>query len=235
MAQPADTVLCSIGHTAQYSIIEPMDARLSTTSYAILGQLMLRSWTTYELAREVRNNFRFFWPRGERGIYAEAKRLTLLGLLHGNRSSLGKRPRTTYVITEAGRSAFAAWMGTAPQGLALEFEGLLRVFFGALGTPEQLFAALDAVESEANNLVGIGRRIGQAYLVGSAPFQGHVYPRALVFEFLWGYARLVQDWTDHARAEVQAAAALPAAERDARARAIIERALAGSKVHTTLE
>ena len=31
---------------------------LTTTSYAILGQLALRSWTTYELVAEMRRNLR---------------------------------------------------------------------------------------------------------------------------------------------------------------------------------
>src|SRR5947208_16333886 len=99
---------------------------LPTTSYAILGQLALRPWTTYELAGEIRRNFHYFWPRAESGIYAEIKRLAARGLVTAELTYVGKRARKTYSITPAGRAAFDAWMTAPIKAHALEFEGLLR-------------------------------------------------------------------------------------------------------------
>src|SRR5687767_10885025 len=95
---------------------------LSTTSYALLGQIALRSRTSYELAAEMRRNVHYFWPRAESLVYAELKRLAGEGLVAAERSFVGKRPRTTYAITPAGRTALAAWLGTRPRPFALELE-----------------------------------------------------------------------------------------------------------------
>ena len=79
-----------------------MDPRgLTTTSYALLGQLALRPWTPYALAAEMRRNLRYFWPRAERGIYAELKRLARAR--PGDRRGEPDRTstRTTYAITPA--------------------------------------------------------------------------------------------------------------------------------------
>ena len=53
---------------------------LTTTSYAILGLLRLRSWTSYELAKQVQKSLGWFWPRAERKLYDEPKNLVALGL-----------------------------------------------------------------------------------------------------------------------------------------------------------
>jgi PadR family transcriptional regulator AphA len=43
----------------------------TTTSYAVLGLLSVRSWTTYELAKQVQRSLNWFWPRAERKLYDE--------------------------------------------------------------------------------------------------------------------------------------------------------------------
>ena len=53
---------------------------LTTTSYAILGLLRLRSWTPYELAKQVQKSLGWFWPRAERKLYDEPKNLVAHGL-----------------------------------------------------------------------------------------------------------------------------------------------------------
>ena len=46
---------------------------LTTTSYAILGLLSLRPWTTYELAQQMQRALGQFWPRAESKLYEEPK------------------------------------------------------------------------------------------------------------------------------------------------------------------
>src|SRR5687767_672143 len=134
---------------------------LTATSYAILGQLALRSWTAYELNAEMRRNLHYFWPRAESGIYAEVKRLTKLKLIHAEQSYVGKRPRTIYSVTAEGRKALREWLSTPPTGVSLEFEGLLRVFLSPFGTPEQLLDALNCVQADADELLKLGTGVGQ--------------------------------------------------------------------------
>ena len=86
-----------------------MASDLTTTSYAILGLLSLRSWSTYELAEQMRRALGLFWPRAESGIYREPKKLeSSSGSRAAPSSRVGQRPRTRYTITAKGRRALAA-------------------------------------------------------------------------------------------------------------------------------
>jgi len=79
--------------------------QLSPTSYALLGLLSLRRWTTYELTQQAQRSLRFLYPRAERHLYAEAKRLAEAGLARSESTFTGRRRGTTYAITPAGRKA----------------------------------------------------------------------------------------------------------------------------------
>src|SRR5262249_58964926 len=87
-----------------------MEKPLTTTSYALLGLLRLRPWTTYELAKQVQRGLGWFWPRAERKLYDEPKRLVAAGLAAAAEERTGRRPRTVYSITPAGRRALRAWL-----------------------------------------------------------------------------------------------------------------------------
>jgi DNA-binding PadR family transcriptional regulator len=197
---------------------------LTTTSYAILGQLALRSWSTYELAREMRRNLHYFWPRAESRIYAEVKRLADRGLVVAAHSFVGRRRRTTYAITPAGRDALAGWLATPARPYALEFEGLLRVLLGRFGTTEQLLAAVRAAGEQAGELLGMGDRIAREYAEGRAPFQDEIETRAFVFDFLYGFAVTVRDWAERTEHELAEARTLAGEQRVARSLAVIDRA-----------
>jgi DNA-binding PadR family transcriptional regulator len=194
--------------------------RLTTTSYAILGQLALRPRTTYELAGEMRRNLHYFWPRAESLIYAEVKRLAALGLASATQSYTGRRRTTTYAVTAQGEQALRAWLATPPQRPLLEFEGLLRVLLGPLGTPQELLASLTQVRADAEELLAVGAGIREEYLAGRAPFQEHVFVRAHVYDFLMRYARATRDWAEQAMAEVRSWDELSPEERDQRALAL---------------
>ena len=81
----------------------------TTTSYAVLGLLSVRSWTTYELAKQVQRSLNWFWPRAERKLYDEPKRLVAQGLATASQEATGQRPRTVYSITDDGRRALRQW------------------------------------------------------------------------------------------------------------------------------
>src|SRR5918998_1658963 len=56
------------------------DPKLSTTSYAVLGLLGVRPWSTYELADQMSRALRWFWPRAQSNLYEAPKRLAAQGL-----------------------------------------------------------------------------------------------------------------------------------------------------------
>src|ERR1041385_131089 len=107
----------------------PRTPTTSTTSQAILGLLSVRSWTTYELAKQVQRSLNWFWPRAERKLYDEPKRLVAAGLATARREYTGQRPRTVYDISDDGRRALRQWLDEPSAPRSTEFEAMLKVFF----------------------------------------------------------------------------------------------------------
>ena len=136
------------------------------TSYAVLGLLSVRTWTTYELAKQVQRSLNWFWPRAERRLYDEPKQLVAHGLATATKEFTGQRPRTVYGITDAGRAALRDWLGQPSSPRAVESEAMLKVFFSDAGNLDQLTATLEGMVSEAQE------RLSQlADLAGSAEHQ----------------------------------------------------------------
>src|SRR5260370_29824000 len=108
-------------------------AELTTTSYAILGLLALRDQTTYELAKQMRRTVDYVWPRAERKLYDEPKRLVEAGYARASKDMVGRRPRTTYSITPPGRTALSRSLDTDWAAPVLAFEGMLPWLFRRQG------------------------------------------------------------------------------------------------------
>src|ERR671931_2858155 len=125
---------------------------LTTTSYAVLAQLALRPWSTYELAQQRVRYFRYVWPRAESAIYREVKRLDAMGLVAAKREYVGKRPRTVYSITETGRQVLREWLDTPVSPFAMDFEAMIPLFIAPLGTKQQLAATLQQVRDDAQEM-----------------------------------------------------------------------------------
>src|SRR5215211_6180344 len=117
-----------------------MTPRLTTTSYAVLAQVAVRPWSTYELAQQRVRYFRYVWPRAESAIYREVKRLSSMGLLKEKKEHVGKRARTVYSTTEKGREALREWLATPVSPFAMDFEAMIRLFVAPLGTKHEIIA-----------------------------------------------------------------------------------------------
>src|SRR5258708_2010416 len=169
--------------------------RLSTTSYALLGQLALRPWTAYDLAAEVHRNFRYFAPRAESHVYAELKRLRRVGLARASKVFVGKRPRTTYSITPAGKRTLNAWLRSPIDPPTLEHEAVLRMLLAPIADRQALIETLEqAISNTDELLLEVRPKIGREYLEGRAPFQDHAYVRAFVFEFITEFHLFLRRW-----------------------------------------
>ena len=114
-----------------------MAAAPTTTSYAILGLLAIKPWTTYELAQQMDRALGRFWPRSESKLYEEPKKLVAHGLARAAEERVGRRGRTVYSITPRGRRALARWQAEPGDGPVLEFEQLLKVFFSVAHDPTE--------------------------------------------------------------------------------------------------
>jgi PadR family transcriptional regulator, regulatory protein AphA len=176
---------------------------LTTTSYAVLAQVALRPWSTYELARQRVRYFRFVWPRAESAIYREVKRLAALGLIAAEREYVGKRPRTVYSITEEGRHVLREWLGTPVSPFAMDFEAMIRLFIAPLGTKEQIVAAIQQVRIDAQEMLRFGGEVKQEFLEGRAALQDQVYIRALAVDFFVSLLNTVDSWAERTLAEIE--------------------------------
>lgn len=115
----------------------------SPTTYGLLGLLAVRSWTGYELTRQVRRSLRFIWSVSDGHLYREQKRLVDLGWASVEDEPAGRRFRKRYTITPSGRAALEAWLETEPEEPHFQIEGVLRTFFADRGDPATLVAALE--------------------------------------------------------------------------------------------
>jgi DNA-binding PadR family transcriptional regulator len=171
----------------------------TTTTYAVLGLLSVREWTTYELAKQVQRSLNWFWPRAERKLYDEPKRLVAEGLATATREHVGARGRTVYRITRKGRAALRGWLDQPPAPRSIEFEGMVKVFFADAGSREQLLATLDRIEQQAHE-----RLAALAALASTTPppFPQRAHLSAIGLKMQHDQERSLQQWARWAKRQV---------------------------------
>ena len=175
---------------------------LTTTSYAVLGLLSVRSWTAYELTKQMSRSLSHIWPRAVSAIYKEPKLLVAHGLATASVEDNGERRRTRYSITPEGRRALEAWLTRPSAPPQLESEGLLRLHFAEQGTKEDLLRILRELREQADELKA--RRVSQleGYLQDGGPFPERMHIHALIGPLLIEHATLFSDWARRAEEEV---------------------------------
>jgi DNA-binding PadR family transcriptional regulator len=173
-------------------------AALTPTSYAILGLLAVKPWTTYELAQQMDRALGRFWPRAESRLYEEPKKLVANGLARASSEMVGKRGRTVYTITPKGRRALAEWVPTPGEGPVLEFEQLIKVFFAEHAGKDDLLATLGGVREWSREQLAASARVPEVYLAGQGPFPERLPWLILVGQFLLEFHLMVEHWADWA-------------------------------------
>lgn len=178
-------------------------ARATATTYALLGLLAVRSWTGYELTAQARRSLHAVWPRSEANLYNEQKRLVALGWARADEDAVGRRPRTTYSITAAGRRALRAWLDTEPAPPRVEIEGLLRIMYADQAGPDELRTSLEATAAQARAEMQRGLSLLQEYAAGDGPFPERAHLVALIADFLTDLFDLIEDHAARTAAVVE--------------------------------
>jgi PadR family transcriptional regulator, regulatory protein AphA len=120
--------------------------RLTPTGRVILAMIAFGKQTGYDMKQLVDKATRFFWAASYGQIYPELRRLEEQGLIRGQPEPRGGRARTVYELTDAGHAALSDWLEPDPEPMfEVRDEGLLRLFFSDLGTPEQRLQNLRAM------------------------------------------------------------------------------------------
>ena len=175
---------------------------LTTTSYALLGLLAVQPWTTYELAQQVRTSLHWFWPRTERQLYEQPKLLVAHGLATATREHTGRRPRTVYRITPAGRRALKAWLAVPSTAYSYEDEALVKVFLADHGTKEDLLAQLRAYQDSCREEDAWHRELS-AQRQRDRPFPQRMHINALISRYFAEWSAAMDRWAEWAIGEVE--------------------------------
>ena len=177
--------------------------KLTTTSYAILGLLALRPWSAYELSQQMRRTVGEFWPRAERGIYDEPKNLVAHGYATASDERQGRRARTVYAITAAGRRALRAWHDEPSAPAQFESEVVLRIAFAEHGSKQAALDTLAELRAQADE----GRRtvteISRSYVEGQGRYPERVHTISLVNRFFADYYALLDSWAAWAGDQIE--------------------------------
>ena len=179
-----------------------MSRGLTTTTYGVLGLLAVRPYSTYELAKAMGLSVGRVWPRAESKLFEEPKKLVEHGYASAREDKVGRRPRTVYSITPAGRRALAAWLADPGKGPLLEFEGLVKLMFADHGSRDDALETITrakawAVEMNVGNIA-----TGERFARGEGRYEERRAPTLLIGAFLTDFYALVAHWAEWAEAEV---------------------------------
>jgi PadR family transcriptional regulator, regulatory protein AphA len=176
--------------------------RLTPISFAILGLLAIRPWSTYELTKLLGRSVQYVMPRTEANRYQEPKRLVQSGLATAAEENVGQRRRTVYSITPAGRDALADWLARPAKPTQLESEALLKVLFANMASVPTLLARIEEFGAEAEAVEAPWRSIAREYAQGAGIFPERIHINALFWVLLDRWARLRAEWAQWAAMEV---------------------------------
>jgi DNA-binding PadR family transcriptional regulator len=174
------------------------NSELSSTSYAILGLLAIKPWTTHELVQQVDHSMRRIWPRARSKLYEEPKKLVAHGFARAADDPVGRRRRTRYSITPKGRRALRAWLRVPGSGPVLEFEQLVKIGFADSGTKADILANLEATLAWVRAENEASLETARAYLEGRGGFPQRAALNQLGGVFLTDFYSMVADWAEWA-------------------------------------
>ncbi len=175
---------------------------MTTASYAVLALLHLRPWTGYELTQQAQRSLRYAWPRSERLLYSEPKKLVELGYATTHEATTGERVSNVYEITDAGREALTEWTGTRTDPPRFEIEALLRLLFADHGSNDDLGRALDELEADVGSHHEAIVELMGSYLDGGHPFPDRTHLSVLFATFQIELFKSIERWIAFARDEI---------------------------------
>jgi PadR family transcriptional regulator, regulatory protein AphA len=175
----------------------------TTSTYAVLGLLTVAPFTAGELTAQSRRSLHWVWPRSERSLYTEPKRLVELGWATARPRRGHGREVPEYRCTAAGRRALQTWLATAPSAPATEVEAMLRVVFADAGTVDDLRGALEANVEHIHDAIRT-QLVAQCrgYLDDGGPFPDRLHLIGLFSDFYLRFAELLDAWTADALSEI---------------------------------
>jgi DNA-binding PadR family transcriptional regulator len=158
----------------------------TAVTWAVLGLLVQRPRSGYELKQAVDRAIRHFWAASYGQIYPELKRLEGAGWIEGAES--GARAKRVYRATPVGKRALADWLHGEETRIELRDESLLRLFFADALPKEE---ALGLLRARRDGYAGM-----LAYLRSLDDGSGEPDPPFIDLVYRWGldYCEWGIDW-----------------------------------------
>jgi DNA-binding PadR family transcriptional regulator len=171
---------------------------LSPTAYVILGMLRHEPRSGYEIKAMVDRSVRFFWAASYGQIYPELRKLAKAGLVEPEAQPTGRRKRTLYRLTDAGREELRSWLDRPSARLELRDEGLLKLFFAGAAEPGKAIEIIDAKQRLMEEKLAALREI-EPFAAAAASSDPFPY---LVLRYGVESSEWVIAWCERARAEL---------------------------------
>jgi PadR family transcriptional regulator, regulatory protein AphA len=176
---------------------------LNGTSFVVLGILASGDFSAYDISNIIGRGVGEVWPLAERQRYNAPKKLVEFGYATARTEATGKRTRTVYSITPAGRDALREWLARPPAPSELEFEGGVRLVMADEGTIEDLRLNLATIAEQSRRTKDLFVRhaVTMSGPAASFPARGHLL--ALANRQMVVHFKAMADWADWALAETE--------------------------------
>ncbi|HVL90172.1 MAG TPA: PadR family transcriptional regulator [Actinomycetota bacterium] len=171
--------------------------------FGVLGLLAVRPMSTYELATHFDRSLGRMWPRTRSKLFEMPKRLVEMGFARAAKGATGRRAKTVYTITPKGRRALAAWLAEPGGGPVIEFEALMKVFYGDQGGRDAMIANLEAAKDWAREQIDEHIEVARTYLEGRGAFQDRAAINQITGRFHVELALTVHRWATRSLATVR--------------------------------
>ncbi|MBN1531086.1 MAG: PadR family transcriptional regulator [Spirochaetes bacterium] len=157
----------------------------------ILGYLMQRERTGYEIKKQMEMSTTYFFNTSLGCIFPAFKKLEKNRLVSVKRTVEGGRTKKTYSVTEKGKREFLAWLGDETSIAKIKDEALLKIFFftqlPAEGRERMLRDYLEKLDGFIEHLADL-----RQFLIDSMP--DYDYFRMTVLEFGIDYYQFIRRW-----------------------------------------
>lgn len=162
---------------------------MNATAASLLGFLHERPMSGWDLLATAEVLIGDFWSITRSQVYRELAAMEAAGLIVAGPP--GPRERRPYELTDAGRSAFRAWLQQPPGSEQIRYPLLLTIAFGRHLAPERLAAFV-----AEHRLIHEQRLAGYRSLQADAGENLDTYATATL-DFGIRYETAVLDWFDH--------------------------------------
>jgi PadR family transcriptional regulator AphA len=174
----------------------------AATHFALLCLLSLRPWSAYDLVGHLHRSLDLLWPRAQSNLYVDLKRLAADGLATRATVRVGRRARSTYTITAAGRAALLPWLDQPGLAPVFECEALVKLAYVPAASKPAALAQVAVLAEHARARLALGRRIAEQYVTDDGlPPRLHV--NTVMWRFLWEQHQAIARWAAWAEAEIR--------------------------------